>query len=72
MNSARIYAHSANSEAILPDYWRKPMCMSQLDVFSKCRIPQLGVDRLRHTPFSNSKHIIIVRNGHVREVILYY
>ena len=40
--------------------------MSQLDVYGKCRIPYPEVDKIRCTPISESKHIIVIRNGHVR------
>ena len=62
-------AHSLHSEAVPPDIYRKkPMCMSQYDMYSKCRIPYPGVDSVRHTPISESKHIVVIRNGHVRNV----
>ena len=40
--------------------------MSQLDVYGKCRIPYPEVDKIRCTPISESKHIVVIRNGHVR------
>ena len=56
----------AFSEAIPPDVYRnKPMCMGQHDMFSKCRIPGPEVDVSRKTPISESRHIIVIRNGHV-------
>ena len=59
--------HTQHSEAVPPDVYRKkPMCMSQYDMYSKYRIPHPEVDRVRHTPISESRHIIVVRNGHVR------
>ena len=62
-----MYMHAQHSEAVPPDVYRKkPMCMSQYDMYSKCRIPHPEVDRVRHTPISESRHIIVVRNGHVR------
>ena len=63
------HAHTLtlHSEAVPPDVYRKkPMCMSQYDMYSKCRIPYPEVDRVRHTPISQSKHIIVIRNGNVR------
>ena len=66
-----ILSHSLHSEAVPPDVYRKkPMCMSQYNMYSKCRIPYPGVDRVRHTPISESKHIVIIRNGHVRHILL--
>ena len=62
-----MHALTFHSEAVPPDVYRKkPMCMSQYDMYSKCRIPYPEVDRVRHTPISQSKHIIVIRNGHVR------
>jgi len=53
--------------AIPPDTYRKrPMCMSQYTMYSTCRIPHPGVDTQRKTPIEDSRHIIVVRNGHVR------
>lgn len=64
------------SEAIPTDVWRKPLCMSQLDIYGKCRIPYPEVDKIRHTPISESKHIVVIRNGHVKlkfkHTVIYY
>ena len=62
-----MHALTLHSEAVPPDVYRKkPMCMSQYNMYSKCRIPYPEVDRVRHTPISQSKYIIVIRNGHVR------
>lgn len=64
------------SEAIPTDVWRKPLCMSQLDIYGKCRVPYPEVDKIRHTPISESKHIVVIRNGHVKlkfkHTVIYY
>ena len=61
-----VHTPPPHSEAVPPDVYRKkPMCMSQYPMYSKCRIPHPGVDRVRHTPISESKHVIVMRNGHV-------
>ena len=57
------------SEAIPPDVFKKPMCMHQYDMFSKCRIPCPEVDEIRHTPIADSRHVIVMRNGHVRSIV---
>ncbi len=44
--------------------------MVQYDTFSKCRIPTASVDTARQTPFSESRHIIVLRNGHVSSLML--
>lgn len=60
-----VYTHSS-SEAVPPDVYRqKPMCMSQFNMYSKCRIPCPEVDRVRHTPIADSRHITVIRNDHV-------
>ena len=60
------HTHPLHSEAVPPDVYRKkPMCMSQYPMYSKCRIPHPGVDRIRQTPISESRHILVMRNGHV-------
>ena len=64
--------YSIPSEALPTDVWRKPLCMFHLDLFSKCRIPHPEVDQVRHTPISDSKHIIVIRNGHVSVLISVY
>jgi hypothetical protein len=39
--------------------------MAQYDMYSKTRIPAEGADYARKTPFSESRHCIVMRNGHV-------
>ena len=57
------------SHAIPPDVYRKrPLCMVQYDMYSKCRVPAEEVDITRQTSFSESRHVIIARNGHVSTV----
>ena len=58
------------SEAVPPDVYRgKPMCMGQHDCFSKCRLPGSEVDTVRKTPIFDSRHIVVIRNGHVSGTI---
>ncbi len=65
-----VHVYMYSSEAVPPDLYRKrPMCMAQYDVFSTCRIPEISVDVSQKTPFTESRHIILVRNGHVRYYI---
>ena len=62
-----MLTHTLHSEAVPPDVYRKkPMCMSQYSIFSKCRIPYPEEDKIRYTPISKSKHVIVMKNGHVR------
>jgi len=59
--------------AIPPDTYRKrPMCMSQYTMYSTCRIPHPGVDTQRKTPIEDSRHIIVVRNGHFFKLDVLY
>ena len=54
------------SEAVPPDMYRKkPMCMSQYDMFQKCRIPRPEMDESRQTPIDQARHVLVLRNGHV-------
>ena len=63
---ALITLHVCCSEAVPPDVYRgKPMCMSQFDLFQKCRIPRADVDESQQTPITESRHILVIRNGHV-------
>ena len=58
--------HVCCSEAVPPDVYRgKPMCMSQFDMYQKCRIPRADVDESLQTPIDKSRHILVIRNGHV-------
>lgn len=61
------------TEALPPDVYRnKPYCMSQYDLFSCCRIPGKEVDTLRKTDISNSRHCIVIRNGHFFKLDVLY
>jgi carnitine O-acetyltransferase len=61
------------NEAVPPDVYRgKPMCMSQFDMFQKCRIPRADVDESHQTPITESRHILVVRNGHFFKVNVLY
>ena len=54
------------SEAVPPDVYRKkPMCMSQYNMFQKCRIPRPEMDESQQTPIDQARHVLVVRNGHV-------
>ena len=54
------------SEAVPPEVFRKkPMCMSQYDLFQKCRIPRPEMDESQQTPIDQARHVLVVRNGHV-------
>ena len=56
----------SSSEALPPDTYRKiPLCMEQHKNFSMCRIPGKSVDTVRKAPFTESRHVIVIRNGHV-------
>ena len=39
--------------------------MEQHKNFSMCRIPGKSVDTVRKAPFTESRHVIVIRNGHV-------
>jgi carnitine O-acetyltransferase len=61
------------NEAVPPDVYRgKPMCMSQFDLFKKCRIPRPEVDESLQTPLAQSRHILVIRNGHFFKVNMLY
>jgi carnitine O-acetyltransferase len=61
------------NEAIPPDVYRgKPLCMSQYDLFQKCRIPRPRMDESIQTPISEARHIIVIRNGHFFRVDILY
>ena len=54
------------SEAIPPEVYRKkPMCMSQFNMYQKVRIPLPGMDRSQQTPIHQARHVLVMRNGHV-------
>ena len=40
--------------------------MHHYQLFSKCRIPGPEADTVKTTPISDSRHILVLRNGHVR------
>ena len=44
--------------------------MAQYDILSKCRVPAETVDIPRQTEVERSKHVIIIRNGHVSSCLV--
>ena len=48
------------------------MCMSQYDLFQKCRIPRPEMDESQQTPIDQARHVLVVRNGHVSVCIYIY
>ena len=61
-----LSSHAPLSEAVPPEvYQKKPMCMSQYNMFQKCRIPRPEMDESQQTPIDQARHVLVVRNGHV-------
>lgn len=45
--------------------------MAQYDFLSRCRVPAENMDIPRQTEVERSKHVIVVRNGHVSMYVIF-